>query len=441
MDSEFNLENEEIAEQANDVSDRSKVVVLSALTALSRLSNSFRQIVLFLFVIFMFSGTGINTDAFYGLIVAVAGYVQALTLFPAGTLSDKRGRGVAIFIGGLISGIGLLLMPFAYDTTSILILYALTGIGSGFTMTSLKTLVADYTERGEERTRSYGITMAAGTLAAIVGPLLAGFILDPIALPGVNPEMLRYTIVFFMWGGLRIVTGVVGLITARWLQKNIPKKVVLEEEVEEIDESSNSSDARNDTITSTLFGISRMIMGFSSGMVVPYLIPWIAATFNPSEIVLGSLPAISNVTLASGALFVGLASERVGKVKMITALYILAPILTIGLVYTPFLLMAVFYIARMAVANMATPASDSLFMGEVSQIRRGRSLALTRIMWTFPRQTGTLLTSILLGIGFLGTTTQFGIIVFPIAMALYPISVIPMYIAVRRNQKLNTHGD
>ncbi len=440
MDSEFNLENEEIAEQTNDVSDKSKVMVLSALTALSRLSNSFRQIVLFLFVIFMFSGSGINTDAFYGLIVAVAGYVQALTLFPAGTLSDKRGRGVAIFIGGLISGIGLIMMPFAYDTFTVLLLYALTGVGSGFTMTSLKTLVADYTERGEERTRSYGITMAAGTLAAIVGPLLAGYILDPIALPGVNPEMLRYSIVFFMWGGLRIVTGVVGLITARWLQKNIPKKVV-PEEVEEIDESPNSSDAKNDTITSTLFGISRMIMGFSSGMVVPYLIPWIAATFNPSEVVLGSLPAISNVTLATGALFVGLASERVGKVKMITALYILAPILTIGLVYTPFLLMAVFYIARMAVANMAQPASDSLFMGEVSQIRRGRSLALTRIMWTFPRQTGTLLTSILLGIGFLGTTTQFGIIVFPIAMALYPISVIPMYIAVRRNRKLNTHGD
>lgn len=440
MDSEFNLENEEITEQGNVVSDRSKVVALSALTALSRLSNSFRQIVLFLFVIFMFSGSGINTDAFYGLIVAVAGYVQAFTLFPAGTLSDKRGRGIAIFIGGLISGIGLILMPFAYDTFSILLLYALTGVGSGFTMTSIKTLVADYTERGEERTRSYGITMAAGTLAAIVGPLLAGYILDPIALPGVNPEMLRYSIVFFMWGGLRIVTGVVGLFTAKWLQKHIPNKIV-PEEITEKDESSNSSDARNDTITSTLFGISRLIMGFSSGMVVPYLIPWIAATFNPSEVVLGSLPAISNVTLATGALFVGLASERVGKVKMITALYILAPILTIGLVYTPFLLMAVFYIARMAVANMAQPASDSLFMGEISQIRRGRSLALTRIMWTFPRQTGTLLTSILLGIGFLGTTTMYGIIIFPIAMTLYPISVIPMYIAVRRNRKLNTHGD
>jgi len=424
----------------NGVSDTSKVMGLSILTALSRLSNSFREIVLFLFIVFIFDGTGINTDAFYGLIVAIAGYVQALALFPAGTLSDKRGRGVAILIGGLISGIGLLLMPFTFDTTTILLLYALTGVGSGFTMTSIKTLVADYTDRGEERTRSFGITMAVGTMAAVVGPIAAGFILDPIALPGINPQMVRYSIVFFIWGGLRIATGVVGLSTERWLQRNIPQKVLAN--TTRLDNTLPIvPDAKNDTITASLFGTSRLIMGFSSGMVVPYIIPWINASFNPSEVVLGSLPAISNITLASGALFVGLASERVGKVKMITALYILAPILTIGMVYTPFLLMAVFYVARMGVANMAQPAFDSLFMGEVSQSRRGRSLALTRVMWTFPRQTGTLVTSFLLGLGFLGTTSQFGVIVFPLAMALYPISVIPMFIAVRRNKRLNNQGD
>ncbi len=434
------MDQEPIPYAENGVTDTSKVMGLSILTALSRLSNSFREIVLFLFVVFLFEGTGVNTDAFYGLIVAIAGYVQALALFPAGTLSDKRGRGVAILIGGLISGIGLLLMPFAIDTSTILLLYALTGIGSGFTMTSIKTLVADYTERGEERTRSFGITMAVGTMAAVAGPIVAGFILDPVALPGINPQMARYSIVFFMWGGLRIATGVVGLSTERWLQRNQPQKIQrnsinLDETIPE------EPNARNDTITASLFGISRLIMGFSSGMVVPYIIPWINAAFNPSEVVLGSLPSISNITLASGALFVGLASERVGKIKMITALYVLAPILTIGMVYTPFLLMAVFYVTRMGVANMAQPAFDSLFMGEVSQSRRGRSLALTRVMWTFPRQTGTLVTSFLLGLGFLGTTAQFGVIVFPLAMALYPISVIPMYVAVVRNKHLNNQGD
>ena len=162
-------------------------------------------------------------------------------------------------------------MPFAFDTTTILILYAITGIGSGFTMTSTKTLVADYTERGEERTRSYGITMAVATLAAVIGPLLGGFILDPVACPGINPTMLRYSIIFFLWGGLRIATGIVGLFTERWLKKNI--SIVTRSEISELDEKPmNGSDAKNDTITSFLFGASRLIMGFSSGMVVPYII-------------------------------------------------------------------------------------------------------------------------------------------------------------------------
>ena len=434
------MEIEPFSDHVNGVTDNTKMMGLSVLTALSRLSNSFRDIVLFLFVVFLFEGTSINSDAFYGLIVAVAGYAQSFALFPAGTLSDKRGRGLAILIGGVISGVALILMPFAYDTTTVLVLYAITGIGSGFTMTSIKTLVADYTERGEERTRSYGITMAVGTMAAVIGPILAGFILDPIALPGINPEMLRYSIVFFIWGGLRIGTGITGLLTERWLRRNISKNKS-KDIVDTIENEPNPSDAKNDTITATFFGISRLLMGFSSGMMVPYIIPWINDMFQPSEVVLGSLPALSNITLASGALFVGLASERVGKVKTISSLYILAPILTIGMVYSPFLLMALFYVARMAVANMAQPAVDSLFMGEVSQVRRGRSLALTRVMWTFPRQTGTLFTSVLLEIGLLGTTAQFGVVVFPIVMMLYPISVIPMYIAVRRNIKLNKRGD
>ena len=434
------MEIEPFSDHVNGVTDNTKMMGLSVLTALSRLSNSFRDIVLFLFVVFLFEGTSINSDAFYGLIVAVAGYAQSFALFPAGTLSDKRGRGLAILIGGVISGVALILMPFAYDTTTVLVLYAITGIGSGFTMTSIKTLVADYTERGEERTRSYGITMAVGTMAAVIGPILAGFILDPIALPGINPEMLRYSIVFFIWGGLRIGTGITGLLTERWLRRNISKNKS-KDIVDTIENEPNPSDAKNDTITATFFGISRLLMGFSSGMMVPYIIPWINDMFQPSEVVLGSLPALSNITLASGALFVGLASERVGKVKTISSLYILAPILTIGMVYSPFLLMALFYVTRMAVANMAQPAVDSLFMGEVSQVRRGRSLALTRVMWTFPRQTGTLFTSVLLEIGLLGTTAQFGVVVFPIVMMLYPISVIPMYIAVRRNIKLNKRGD
>jgi MFS family permease len=392
---------------------------------------SFNQIVLPLFVLAIGSD-----EAFYGLIVAMAGYAQSLVVFPAGAFSDKRGRGPTILIGGLFSGFAILLLPFAVDTTIVLILYASTGIGAGFRMSSVQALVADATKSGNERTQSYGYTTAIATLVAVAGPFIGGFILDETAFPGIDPVMVRYMILFFIMGGLRISAGVVGFIAERRLKALgllIDDKII-DTPIE------RTQTAEIDARTATMFGLSRMIMGFSSGMVIPYMILWIVDAFNPSELVLGSIPAIAGLTLASGALFVGLMSERTGKLKMITGLYILAPILTFGVVHSPrpegFVLMGVFYIARQAVANMAQPANNSLLMSEISQARRGRSYAVTRVMWTFPRQTGTLVTSVILSTGMFTSMTAFGVLVFPIAMILYPVSVIPMYIAVKRNREL-----
>jgi MFS family permease len=318
----------------------------------------------------------------------------------------------------------------------VLILYAATGIGAGFRMSSVQALIADATESGDERTQSYGYTAAISTLVAVAGPFVGGFILDETAFPGIDPVMVRYMILFFIMGGLRITAGIVGFVTERRLNALglLNHDEVIDTPIEK------TQTAENDARTATLFGVSRLIMGFSSGMVIPYMILWIVDAFNPSEVILGSIPAIAGLTLASGALFVGLMSERTGKLKMITGLYLLVPILTFGIVHSPrpegIILMVVFYIGRQAMANMAQPANTSLLMSEISYMRRGRSYAVTRVMWTFPRQTGTLVTSAILSTGMFTSMTAFGVIVFPIAMILYPVSVIPMYIAVKRNREL-----
>ncbi|MHA2322509.1 MAG: hypothetical protein ACXACG_12730, partial [Candidatus Thorarchaeota archaeon] len=63
----------------------SKIAWLSLLSTLNRLSRSFNTIVLPLFVLSIGSD-----EAFYGLIVAMAGYAQSVVLFPAGAFSDKK---------------------------------------------------------------------------------------------------------------------------------------------------------------------------------------------------------------------------------------------------------------------------------------------------------------------------------------------------------------
>ncbi|MBD3406944.1 MAG: MFS transporter [Candidatus Lokiarchaeota archaeon] len=411
-----------------------KIARLSLLSLFNRFGFALNSIALPLFAL------AIGQDeAFYGVMVAAAGYVQAIALFPAGTLSDRKGRGSAILFGGIINGACLFYLPFVTDSLMIILVYALTGIGSGFTRTSLDSLIADHTKKGDERTKSYGITIAVATLAAASGPFLAGFIIDPVAFPLAGDPLFRYAILFYIMGGARLSAGIFGFFTERWLHANPDITPAIEEEIEKEEEDSQelNGESRDDLITAILFGISQAMMGISSGMVVPYLIPWINAAYTPDPVILGSVPAVANLTLASGTLFVGLQSERVGKIKMILLLYLMTPLLTIGMVYIPiFLVMVGFYVVRMAVANMARPASNSLFMGEISSERRARSLALTRVMWTFPRQTGTLLTSYLLGIGIMGGIVPFGRFFFPIAFMLYPFCVIPMYLAVRRNKQI-----
>ncbi|MFW9850200.1 MAG: MFS transporter, partial [Candidatus Thorarchaeota archaeon] len=410
-----------------DGNHTAKIARLSILSTFSRLTMAFNQIVLPLFVL----AIGFD-EAFYGVLVAAAGYIQGIVLFPAGWFSDRKGRGVSILLGGLFAGFCLLAIPFITDSILLLIVYAMTGIGTGFTRTSIDSLIADHTVKGDERTRSFGYTTATATLAAVVGSFVAGLLLDPIAFPFISAEMMRYAILFWMMGFFRIATGVFGIYTERWLHTYDPVEIEHREIIATEDEDPGKE--RQDTETALLFGTTQLLMGISSGMVIPYIIPWIYAAFTPDPVVLGSVPAIANITLATGTLAVGFFSERIGKIRTISMLYTLAPILMLGIVYSPwFLLMLVFYVARNAVANMNRPAFNSLFMEEVSLSRRARSFSITRIMWQFPRQTGTLLAAYLLG--FYGGILGYALIIFPLAMVLYPISVIPMYISVKRNAK------
>ena len=248
-----------------DGNHTAKIVRLSILSTFGRLTMAFNQIVLPLFVL----AIGFD-EAFYGILVAAAGYVQGVILFPAGWFSDRRGRGVAILLGGLFAGACLLTIPFIADSTLLLIVYALTGIGTGFTRTSIDSLIADHTQKGDERTKSFGYTTTAATLAAIAGSFVAGLLLDPVAFPFISDEMTRYAILFWMMGFFRIATGIFGIYTERWLKVNDP----VEKEQKEIiaNEAEDPQKERQDTETALLFicAVSPYNSSFGKSLVIAY---------------------------------------------------------------------------------------------------------------------------------------------------------------------------
>ena len=106
-----------------DGNHTAKIARLSVLSSFSRLTMAFNQIVLPLFVL----AIGLD-EAFYGFMVAAAGYVQGVVLFPAGIFSDKKGRGVAILLGGL--GIHKFYLGYTKEGVIQLILGLACGIGA-----------------------------------------------------------------------------------------------------------------------------------------------------------------------------------------------------------------------------------------------------------------------------------------------------------------------
>jgi len=110
-------------------------------------------------------------------VVAVMNVVYALAAYPAGVLSDRRGRG-----GVLAAGVGFLIgadLILALGPTIPLVMLGVVfwGLHMGFTQGLLATLVAD-TAPAELRGAAFGVFNLAGGIAMLAASMVAGALWD-----------------------------------------------------------------------------------------------------------------------------------------------------------------------------------------------------------------------------------------------------------------------
>ena len=103
--------------------------------------------------------------------------VYALAAYPAGVLSDRRGRG-----GVLAAGVGFLIgadLILALGPTIPLVMLGVVfwGLHMGFTQGLLATLVAD-TAPAELRGAAFGVFNLAGGIAMLAASMVAGALWD-----------------------------------------------------------------------------------------------------------------------------------------------------------------------------------------------------------------------------------------------------------------------
>ncbi|MEJ2018266.1 MAG: MFS transporter [Maritimibacter sp.] len=124
------------------------------------------------------------TVALIPLVLIVMNLVYALAAYPAGALSDRRGRAPVLMIGIVALIAGDLVLALAPGLAGAFAGIALWGISMGFTQGAFAALVADSVPESHRGT-GFGMLNLVSGVATLIASLLAGLIWD-IAGPGVT---------------------------------------------------------------------------------------------------------------------------------------------------------------------------------------------------------------------------------------------------------------
>jgi MFS family permease len=115
--------------------------------------------------------------AWVPLVMVVMSLVYSLSAYPAGVLSDRRGRGVVLLTGVALLVAADLVLARASGIAGLFLGVALWGLHMGFTQGLLATLVADHAPPALRGT-AFGLFNLVSGVALLVASVLAGALWD-----------------------------------------------------------------------------------------------------------------------------------------------------------------------------------------------------------------------------------------------------------------------
>lgn len=120
--------------------------------------------------------------AWTGIAFAIAAVAQTLALGPAGKFVDTVGRRPAILGAYAVAALTILGISFSPNMVVLTVLLAVYGVAAAFMGTAPAAAVGDATA-GAKGGRPVAVFSMASDLGAIVGPLVAGWLVDTASFP------------------------------------------------------------------------------------------------------------------------------------------------------------------------------------------------------------------------------------------------------------------
>src|SRR5690606_28420486 len=166
-------------------------------------------------------------------------------------------------------------------------------------------------------------------------------------------EAIRYALLL----GAAIFT--VGLIPLFKLQE---KPTAAKEKKEHIEESSSVDDSfKRNLIVIFHFSFASLLIGFGSGLVVPYLNLYFANRFDATNSYIGLVLSLGSAMTAVAAMIGPALSRKVGKVKALILFQVLSiPFLLLTAYTTSLWLASLGFLLRQALMNAGNPIQSAV---------------------------------------------------------------------------------
>ena len=362
-------------------------------------------------------------DQMNGSIIAMQSIATALLLLPAGIMSDRIGRKKLIYFGAVFAAVSLLFRALLADDSMLLGFAFMTGMFMAFIQVSSIPLLA---ENSTEKQRvhlfsfNFAIIMAANMIGNILG--------------GTGSDFFQYILGFDPLWSIRL-TLIIGSLF--FFSALIPIAKIREER--KLSERTTLKGLSLKKLFKThrmgikiilLFAGAQILIGFGSGLVIPYLNLYFVDRFEVSHSLVGLIISAGQAMTVVALLIGPAVVARIGEVKAVVILQLMSIPFLLLTAFTENIYWAVFgFLFRQALMNAGNPIQMSLMMRSVDDSIKGLANSVGQAVFMLGWAVmGPVSTTIVM---MHGAYTGYAI-VFSITGALYLVATIYFFFVFRK---------
>ncbi|OPY49839.1 MAG: Major Facilitator Superfamily protein [Methanosaeta sp. PtaU1.Bin112] len=304
------------------------------------------------------------TEDFLGLILSLSSVSIGLFAIPAAIVCDHVGRKDTLLISSSLLCLSLL---FLYNTTSeeLLVVFSIAyGMASALSLVTGATFLVE-NSTAYERMHLFSAYYIIYTFSTLSGNMIGGFLPSILGAGG----SIAYRLTLYV----SLAATVISLLPLAYITESPSRK--------------DTSMARRIQVYKSIFrlkNVCRMVLfyclfGIGWGMSLPYFNVYFDVVLGASASQIGLIFSLSQLVMIAGYFLVPMLTEKLGKIRMASAVQILSIPFLLIFIFSSSLPVAAFgYLVRYMLMNMANPILNSF---KLEIVRAEQRSMINSIMW------------------------------------------------------------